>query len=256
MDSATLPVDVKCPGDSCEYRPNVSDATLAATLLTFLAQSQHVAMPAPSHATGATAKVEQIRRPTVDEGISLEDWLYFEQRWQEYKDATRVAGLDLIYQLLDCCNPDGLRKNLVRVHMDTLASCNEYELLANIKKLAVRTDIGVRDGGGRGGSCPPIRAVCRHEFGQRGDIIRAKHNTCLNNTNLGSVTAVKGNNPATPQNMDPGKFLLLPPPPTLNLDPGKFLLLPPPPLNPFGQNSVCPPNGCWPVRLCALITLW
>ena len=97
-------------------------------------------MPTPSHAAGATAKVEKIRRPTFDEGISLEDWLYFEQRWQEYKDATRVAGLDVIYQLLDCCNPDGLRNNLVRVHRDTLAFCNECELLANIKKLAVRTE--------------------------------------------------------------------------------------------------------------------
>ena len=55
------------------------------------------------------------------------------------------------------------------------------------------TAIGVRDGG-QGGQLPPppIRAVCRHEFGQRVDIIRAKHNTCLNNMNLGSVTAVKG----------------------------------------------------------------
>ena len=141
MDSATLPVDVKCPVDICEYRPNVSDATLAVTLLTIHAQSQHVAMPAPSHAAGATAQVENISRPTVNEGRSLEDWLYFEQRWQEYKYATRVAGLDLIYQLLYCCNPDGLRrKNLVRVHRDNLASCNESELLANIKKLAVRTE--------------------------------------------------------------------------------------------------------------------
>ena len=140
VDSATLPVDVQCPVDNCEYRPNVSDATLAATLLTIQAQSQHVAMAVPSHADGATAKVEKISRPTVDEGISPEDRLYFEQRRQEYKDATRVAGLDLIYQLLDCCNPNGLRKNLVIVHRDTLASCNECELLANIKKLAVRTE--------------------------------------------------------------------------------------------------------------------
>ena len=54
------------------------------------------------------------------------------------------------------------------------------------------SSIGVRDGG-QGGSCPPpIRGVCRHEFGQRVDIIRTKHNTCLNNANLGSVTAVNG----------------------------------------------------------------
>ena len=92
MDSATLPVDVECPVDRCEYRPNVSDATLAATLLVIHVQSQRVAMPAPSHTTGATAKVEKINRPTVGEGMSPEDWLFFEQRWQEYKDATRVAA--------------------------------------------------------------------------------------------------------------------------------------------------------------------
>ena len=35
-----------------------------------------------------------------------------------------------------------------------------------------------RTGRGAGGGQlpPPIRAVCRHEFGQRVDIIRAKHN--------------------------------------------------------------------------------
>ena len=99
---------------------------------------------------------------------------------------------------------------------------------------------------------PPIRAVCRHEFGQRVNIIRAKDNTCLNNTNLGSVTGVngkkpnlgsvtvgKGKNSATPQNMDPGKVLPLPPPPTEYGS--RIISATPPPLNPFGQNSVCPP---------------
>ena len=140
MDPATRTAAVKCPVDRCEYRPNVTDAALAATLLTIHAHSQHVDTPAPSRAAGATAKVEKISRPTVDEGIFLEDWLYFEQRWREYKDATRVAGSDLAYQLLDCCNPEGLRKNLVRVHRDALASCSERDLLANIKKLAVRAE--------------------------------------------------------------------------------------------------------------------
>ena len=100
--------------------------------------------------------------------------------------------------------------------------------------------IGVRDGGGggQGGRCPP-------QFGQfvdmnsgRVDIIRAKHNTCLNNTNLGSVTAVNGKYYATPQNMDPGKLVLLPPPPTesirakLGLPPPKWMLARTPMLRP------------------------
>ena len=121
--------------------------------------------------------------------------------------------------------------------------------------------IGVRDGGAGGAVAPPIRAVCRHEFGHRVNIIRAKHNTCLNNRNLGSVTGVngktpnlgsvtvcKGTNRATPQNMDP--ISATTPPPT-EYGSRKISATTPPPLNPFGQNSVCPPpNGCWPVRLC------
>ena len=48
MDPATPTAAVKCPVDRCEYRPNVTDAALAATLLTVHAQSQHVDTPAPA----------------------------------------------------------------------------------------------------------------------------------------------------------------------------------------------------------------
>ena len=142
MDPVTPTAAVRCPVDGCEYHPNVADAALAATLLSIHAQSLHVATPAPapSYTTGATARVEKISRPTVDEGVSLEDWLYFEQRWREYKNATRITGLDLTYQLLECCNPDGLRKNLVRMHRDSLTTCKENELLTHIRRLAVRTE--------------------------------------------------------------------------------------------------------------------
>ena len=43
--------------------------------------------------------------------------------------------------------------------------------------------------------------------------------------------------------MDPGQFLLLPPPPTEYGSRKHFATTPPPPtVNPFGQNSVCPPK--------------
>ena len=38
-------------------------------------------------------------------------------------------------------------------------------------------------------------------------------------------------------------------PPPLNLDPGKFLLLPPPTESIRAKLGLPPPNGCWPVRL-------
>ena len=140
---------------------------------------------------------------------------------------------------------------------------NSIDSLDSLRHQRFCENIGVR-GGGQGGQLPPpIRAVCGHEFGQRGDIIRAKHNTCLKNlnllqltektTNLGSDAAVNGKNSATPQNMDPGKCLLLPPPPQ-KMDPGKFLLLPPPPPTESIRAKLGlpppPPNGCWPVRAC------
>ena len=74
------------------------------------------------------------------------------------------------------------RQYLVKVNSEMNPSCHTSQSLR---------PIGVRDGGG-GAAAPPIRAVCRHEFGQTVDIIRAKHNTCLKNTNLGSVTGVNG----------------------------------------------------------------
>ena len=63
------------------------------------------------------------------------------------------------------------------------------------------------------------------------------------NTNLGSVTAVNGKNSVTPQNMDPGKFLLLPPPTESIL---AKLGLPPPPrmdVGPYAYGCECRERG-------------
>ena len=52
--------------------------------------------------------------------------------------------------------------------------------------------IGVRDGGRGGAAAPQFGQFVDMNSGREWDIIRAKPNTCLNNTNLGSVTGVKG----------------------------------------------------------------
>ena len=107
--------------------------------------------------------------------------------------------------------------------------------------------IGVRDGGqGWALAPPPIRAVWRHYFGQRVEIIRAKHNTCLIKTNLGSVSAVNGKN-----------FWYY----SLEITKNFWYYPPPSPHRIWSAANNChsgktrfdPPNGCWPVRLDATI---
>ena len=130
-----------------------------------------------------------------------------------------------------------------------------------IKNVRVKATIGVRDGGLGKLPPPPIRAVCRHEFGQRFDIIRAKHNTCLNNTNLGSVTAVNGtkntnlgsvtavNGKIQPPHRIGIPENLLPPPHRIWI-PEKFWYYPPPPTESIrAKLGLPPPDGCWSVRL-------
>ena len=104
--------------------------------------------------------------------------------------------------------------------------------------------IGVRDART---AAPPIRAVCRHEFGQRVDIIRAKDNTCLNNTNLGSVTAVNGEKPRIEGLLLQLTEKILPPHRIWISE--NVCYYPPHRIHPGKTRSAPPPNGCWPVRL-------
>ena len=117
----------------------------------------------------------------------------------------------------------------------------------------VRVNVRVKAyGTGGWGSCPPIRAVCWHEFGQRVDITRAKHNTCLNNTNLWSVTAVNGTKNTNLEYVTAVNGKILPPhrigipenfcyyPPHRIWIPEKFWYYPPPPRIHSGKTRSAP----------------
>ena len=105
------------------------------------------------------------------------------------------VNIGAIQVLRNVFSPPSHNANNVGPYIFVMPICDDdYTplLLKNaLRNTCMAPHTGVREGG-RGGSCPPIRAVCRYEFGQRGDIIRAKHNTCLNNPNLGSVTGANG----------------------------------------------------------------
>ena len=81
------------------------------------------------------SKVEKVPRPQITTGRSTEEWLYFLSRWEEYKRATQIKNLELITQLLACCD-EPLRADLFRAH-GSQSTESEQNVISAIQKLAV-----------------------------------------------------------------------------------------------------------------------
>ena len=128
----------KCPFTDCDFETDDVSDQLAATLLSIHASGDH-APGSASASTSSKVKVEAVRRPTISSAGSSEEWSYFLTRWTDYTSATKVAGTDRIIQLLECCN-DELRKDLTRTEGGSLSNKPEADVLAAIKKLAVREE--------------------------------------------------------------------------------------------------------------------
>ena len=131
--------DIRCPAPGCEV--TWPSTTAPEVLLKLLDIHERTTHPAPAPITAPTAtgvKAEKVKRPVISASGTTEEWTYFTQRWSEYKQATRLTGQDIIFQLLECCD-EVLRKDLSR-SFNNLTSYEEPTLLGHIKSLAVRQE--------------------------------------------------------------------------------------------------------------------
>ena len=130
---------IECPAPGCTTTwPSDTPSEVLMKLIDLHARTAHP-IAAPETAPTATgAKAEKVKRPVISLSGTCEEWSYFEQRWREYKLATRLTGPDIIYQLLECCD-EALRKDLSR-SFSNLTSSDEETLLKNIKTLAIRQE--------------------------------------------------------------------------------------------------------------------
>ena len=85
-----------------------------------------------------SAKVEKVRRPTITSGITSQQWIYFQSKWVEYRDATKIKGRELIIQLIECCD-EALQVNLFRIN-GSQKDDPEATVIATIRKLAVHDE--------------------------------------------------------------------------------------------------------------------
>lgn len=126
-------VRARCPFPGCEYETDDSeDGVVIAALLNIHAKTH---APAPA----VLGKAEKLKRPSISMSGSSEEWAYFVTRWEEYREGTKLAGVDVVTQLLECCD-DELRKDLTRAAGGTLTTKTEANVLAAMKTLAVRRE--------------------------------------------------------------------------------------------------------------------
>ena len=135
------PQPMRCQVENCEFET-------AANLATFDNQFKmlelHLRMahpqlaPAPGAASSQAAggpKPDKLPRPTISEGITQTDWVWFEDRWARYKRSTGLHGQSAVDQLWACAS-DGLARSC---YDSGVSSTTEEEaLLKAMKRLAIR----------------------------------------------------------------------------------------------------------------------
>ena len=129
------PIPCSAPGCEVTFLDTLPPEALG-TLIALHARTAHP--PAATQATTPCTKAEKVRRPTISASGTSEDWLYFCQRWTEYKTAVKLTGPDIIIQLLECLD-ESLRKDITRTY-GSLTSESEEDALDHIKTLAVRPE--------------------------------------------------------------------------------------------------------------------
>ena len=129
---------IKCPVPGCDTTWN---ATLPEAVLTRLmdGHATHVHPIEPTVPCAMpTAQAEKVRRPSINQGITAEDFNYFLLRWSDYKVATQLKPTETIFQLLECCE-EHLRRDLSRSY-GSLTALDETKVINLIKTIAVKQE--------------------------------------------------------------------------------------------------------------------
>ena len=91
--------------------------------------------PAATNAGGGGPKPDKLPRPTISEGITQTDWVWFEDRWSRYMRSTGLQGQSAVDQLWACAS-----EALARSCYDSgvSSSTDEETLMKAMKRLAIR----------------------------------------------------------------------------------------------------------------------
>ena len=124
---------MQCSAPGCEFKTPENIPTYEQCLQSL---SLHVtAAHAVQQAAAANPKPDKLKRPTVSDGITEADWVWFEDRWTRYKESTGLEGSYVVNQLWDCASDDLARRCY---EAGPSKEITEKDLLARMKRLAIK----------------------------------------------------------------------------------------------------------------------
>ena len=129
-NTANMVIEVECPFPGCDHVSRHDDATIVV---------EPLKMHGLTHSSAAKPGGKMNKCPTVALAGTSETWSYFETRWGEYRDGTRLRGDDVVIQLLECCD-DELRRDLTRSNGGSMVGHTGVNVLAAMRALAVRSE--------------------------------------------------------------------------------------------------------------------
>ena len=121
---------IKCPIPGCPYETPESSETVACALL---------AAHSPVHTTlaqsGNLSRGPKLNRPTVDVGISQEQWNIFVRRWDAFTSGSGLDPSACSAQLFQCAG-QSLGDSLLKAD-PSIVSKPTHDLMQAMKSLAV-----------------------------------------------------------------------------------------------------------------------
>ena len=134
------PPPMQCSAAGCEFKtpegiPTYDQCLQSLSLHATLAHPQPILQQAAAAAAAPASKPDKLKRPTVSDGITEADWVWFEDKWTRYKKSTGLEGENIINQLWDCATEELARRCY---ESGPTKDITEDELLARMKRLSIK----------------------------------------------------------------------------------------------------------------------
>ena len=127
---------MKCPLPGCSYSTGDQTEPVA---IAYLNAHMYAHAPQPAQQQAVTSNVNRggpkLDRPTIEPGVSMEEWTMFTRRWEIFKAGSQITDANASHHLFQCADR-ALGDALLKTDADIISK-DVDAVLSTMKKLAV-----------------------------------------------------------------------------------------------------------------------